>query len=279
MEPILRQSRPLPLESPVTIDSIPKDVLESCIFRHLGTDDLLSCSRVKRTWKVSVDISLRRRIEQAAFGKEKWAEYWCEIAGEVPPIPEELFQVYKSHDPLRKGQGVFHNHDTPVFLPRFVKLPDSDEPVLFTREILKLMIENPRKGYAMKLFDSCSMFKGKTGDLPIGDGRWHLFSNNIIPKTKNQHPDSLKDIFKNCKRCRSPQQSEAILSIAAKYVASGERIYSNEPYLRVDCEDEINGEIIKSTAGGLDLKGELTIGGSFHYWAREHNGIGTLWKF
>ncbi len=251
------------------------DVLLGHIFPNLNANDLVSCSQVNKKWRVCADVVLEKRLIHAAFGEEKWAKHWCAIAGKVFSIPiAEMLKVGKRFDPHRKLQRILQSHDTPIFNPRFVKLPGSEEAVLFTSTIFKDYILKPL-GYVIAEGDLDTLLNGNNES--IGDDCWHLMSNDVIPGSRNKNEVVQEDFFKNYQTCRSPRVFEALLSMVAKRIISGERIYSDNPKTYTQCWEKINNKIKLMEAGCfLKIDGPVLCQRLFD---REESGIASLWKF
>ncbi len=253
---------------------IQKDVLLGHIFPTLDANDLVRCSQVNKRWRECADQVLERRLIHAAFGEEKWAKHWCAIAGKVFAIPMgEMLKVGKRLDPHRKLQRILQSHDTPVFNPRFVKLPGSEEAVLFTSTIFKDYILKPLGCVISAELESWF----DTHKEPIGDDCWHLMSNDVIPGSRNKNEIVQEDFFKNCERCRSPMLFEALLSMVATRIISDKRIYSDNPIMYTQCWFKLENKIKVLQAGCFsDSKGPQFYNRSFD---GEDIGIASLWKF
>ena len=246
-------NEPLPLSL-----GLPNEVCK-VIFSDVNFKELRNCSLVDKKWnKLTNDPMLVKKMiyEGFCFNPSHWNEF-CgagtvsndEIAKAYASLPKDIFKILKSD---YNGKKVIDTHML-VWIPESIK--GKSVTIDNFGALLKEQPEfshNPT-GYGY-IWNSNVQQEGSN---PIKSG-WKLMTNDVIPGSRNKKMAEqlilVESLNKNGQTgYRVPKTAEAIICIAAEYLRSKKRLFSDEPTTYTRCQENVQGYQV--VVGGFDPSG------------------------
>ena len=233
---------PLSFEFP---NEIWKDIFLKSNFKDLG-----NCSLVDKKWnQLTNDPMLVKKMiyEGFCFNPSHWNEF-CgagtvsddEIAKAYALLPTNFDEILKIDCPAFPGYKVIDTHML-VWIPETIK----GKPVTIDNFglLLKEQQEFSRRptGYG-HIFNPIAQ---QEGGKSIKSG-WVLMTTDVIPDSRNKRFFEQLILLENLNKngqtgYRVPKIAEAIICIAAEYLRSKKRLFSDEPLTYTRFEDRVRG--------------------------------------
>ena len=201
--------------------------------------------------KLKTDIHKDFVISLVGFGATKWAQYFGDI-GIEPPLPSNIHQILSSPCPFWQGKKIQDTHML-VLIPKAV----NGRP--FNLKILGELIKNPKQGNKTT-YRYLSL--GGYEDFSAYSSHWVLMTRHTIPDSQNKSYDKQMKIFQTySKKVRTHYQIPNILDATTclflEYVATGTRLYSDNPPAYTRCQEKYNAKCQLIVGGfarnGLDI--------------------------
>ncbi|WP_194848191.1 putative nucleotidyltransferase substrate binding domain-containing protein [Candidatus Neptunochlamydia vexilliferae] len=227
---------------------------------------------IKTFQKSSSLASVFFSVPQTAFGPKKWKKYFGDV-GKVPPLPPNIEEILNSSCPIWRKKKVRETH-------LLTLVPKTINGLPLTLNTLQRLISRPKGGgYKAKYNYYNDILKKELGNQELFYPYWVLMSRDIIPKSQTKTYTVLKAMVKNLSQKSGslydiPKTIEALVVILTEHIASGERLYSNNPWTCTRCQEEIgewNASVGNFSDKGIDL--------SRQKWLEVRYGTGVIRRF
>jgi hypothetical protein len=232
------------------------------IFKNMGLKDLGVCCQVSKNWnRVASDLYFSRNtvFNKFAFHPAHWNTYCGEdtVAKEefenaFKLLPNQIIEILKSPSLTLPGKWIMDTHML-VWIPETIK----GKPLTIKSfgELLKEKPEfsNNQTGYRY-IQDEILQ---QEGDKPV-ESCWVLMSTDVLPGSRNKDYTDQQAMIEGLNvnsqhRWRFPKVAEAIVCIAAVYLKSDQRLFSDEPWTFTRCQDRV--EDLQIIVGGFASSG------------------------
>jgi len=207
-------------------------------------------------------------LETYAFGKAKWETYFGDI-GEEPPLPPDIHEILAGRCPFDSKKTVRETH-------MLVLVPATVGGVPLTLNLLGELLKKPKGGGRVTQYhdDVWQAIFDQYGAVPCQESHWVLMSRDVLPGTRSKSFRDQCAILAGFGDFRVPTLLEAAVCIFMEHVATGNRLYGDNPWTYTRCVEECKGYqtgIGGFGAGGLHVS-------SVRY-GDECSGLALLWKF
>lgn len=250
------------------IDILPQEIVLK-IFLYLNSQELASCLRVNRKWKVlAEDQSLWEVLFSGViFGKKQWTAYMGDIPDD-PCLPKGFCKILESPCPFWPEKKVKETHLL-VFVPKVV----NNNPL--TLITLGRCASLPKKGHGIPYRPFLGLQSQSRAPLPFAcsnaQSQWVLMTKFIIPQSGNKSYEEqaalLEDLAKRIKvNYEIPKTIEAVACMVMKYVTSQKGLFGDSSiYTRCqeifyDSHVMLNGGSSQGLHIGLGLTHHKSIG-------------------
>jgi hypothetical protein len=210
-----------------------------------------------------------------SFGGEEWRRYFGEV-GEVPPYPAHLVATLKSPCPFWPGQLVKDTHLL-VLIPSRV----SSKP--FSLNLLGKLIKRPKEdGNKTEYRDYDADVQEELGGQSPDRSYWVLMTREVLEGSRDKRYDAQKQLVSDHARRTElsyelPGSLEAATVMLSHYVRTGERLYSDSPWICTRCRELVDRGQYPVVVGGFSSGGLLVFNYYDFYYC--HYGVSCLRKF
>ena len=189
---------------------------------------------------------LPKLIEEHAFGKNKWEQYFGEV-GAQPPLPEDIGEILNSRCKIWPDKKMYETH-------LLTLIPQTVNGKPLTLKTLGELVQKPLQGPATKYH----LFRlGAYQDPPNPVSHWTLLSRDVIPNSRNKRHAAQQELVPQYPGYEIPHILDATVSIFMEHVQSGTRLYPYEPYTFTCCQEKFNAnwqlDVGGFAAGGLEV--------------------------
>ena len=268
---IQAKTEPLPL----SLD-LPNEIWED-IFLKSNFKDLGNCYLVDKKWNqlTNETVLVNKMIyEGFCFNPSHWNEF-CgegtvsddEIAKAYASLPKDIIEILNSD---YNGERVIDTHML-VWMPESIK----GEPLTINNfgKLLKEQPEFSRRPTGYGYINNSIVLQ--EGTAPIKSG-WVLMTTDIIPDSqKKRYVEQLillENLNKNGQTdYRVPKIAEVIICIAAKYLRSKTRLFSEDPLTYTRCQERVRG--FQAVVGSFIESGFRV---DLHFSNEDHFGLAAL---
>jgi len=204
-------------------------------------------------------------LETYAFGKAKWETYFGDI-GEEPPLPHDIHEILAGRCPFDSKKTVRETH-------MLVLVPATVGGVPLTLNLLGELVKKPKGGgHATQYRDVWQDLFDQYGAVPCQESHWVLMSRDVLPGTRKKSFRDQCAILAGFGDFRAPTLLEAAVCIFMEHVATGNRLYGDNPWTCTRCVEECEETAIGGfSAGGLYVRNGIYVDENF--------GLALLWKF
>ena len=214
-------------------------------------------------------------VASSAIDKAVWERYLGHL-GVAPPLPEGIEQILNAPCPFWAGRKVRDTH-----LLALIPAQVTGSPL--TLDYLGQLIERPYGGgHATKYGYYWDGARKAIGQQASGGPYWVWMTRDVLPGSCNKsYPDQCALVAEHAKRTglgyEVPGALEAAVVMLLHHVRSGERLYSDNPWVYTLCQESIRG--YQLIAGGFSSG--LFNGPSFYYSeaGSDYIGVAGLRKF
>ena len=199
---------------------------------------------------------LQKLIEEHAFGKKKWEQYFGDVEIE-PLLPEDIGEILNSRCKIWPDKKVYETH-------LLVLIPQTVNGKPLTLKTLGELVQKPLQGPATKYR---TFYLGEYQDPPNLASHWTLMSRDVIPNSRNKRYAAQQELVPQYPGYEIPDILDATVSIFMEHVQSGTRLYSTNSLTYTRCQEKYNADwhlvVGGFAAGGLDVSddGEYEFGG------------------
>ena len=214
-------------------------------------------------------------VASSAIDKAVWERYLGHL-GVAPPLPEGIEQILNAPCPFWAGRKVRDTH-----LLALIPAQVTGSPL--TLDYLGQLIERPYGGgHATKYGYYWDGARKAIGQQASGGPYWVWMTRDVLPGSCNKsYPDQCALVAEHAKRTglgyEVPGALEAAVVMLLHHVRSGERLYSDNPWMYTLCQESIRG--YQLAVGGFSSGG--LNGLSFYYSGAgsDSYGVAGLRKF
>ena len=234
-------AEPLPLSL-----GLPNEIFK-VIFSDVNFKELRNCSLVDKKWnQVTNDPMLVKKTiyEGFCFNPSHWNEF-CgagtvshdEIAKAYASLPKDILEILKND---YNGKKVIDTHML-VWIPETIKGKPLTIDTFGALLKEKQEFSNSATGYG---YIPNSIIQ-QEGNKPIKCG-WVLMTTDVIPGSRNKSFADQELLVESLNKngqtgYRVPKMAEAIVCIAAEYLRSKKRLFSNDPSTYTRCQENVQG--------------------------------------
>lgn len=231
---------------------LPDEILYE-VFSYLDNPITLGrCLRVNKQWKkVANNEGLWKKLyPEEAFNKMKWAKYFGEI-GEEPPLPRKIYSILNAPCPFWPGKKIRDTHILGI-VPKTVDLEE------LTLNKWKVLISSPKSGNATKFDEIADSVATKNAHESPSTSYWVLMLKDILPKSNNKSiPEQKALIAKLISSTKYdykvPLMLDVIACIFMEYVSTKKRLFSDDPYMLIRCQEDLEMAIGGFATCGLNI--------------------------
>jgi hypothetical protein len=211
----------------------------------------------------------------AVFGPQEWSQYFEEV-GEVPPLPDNIAEIWHGPCPFWPGEQVRDTH-------LLVLMPAMVNGAPFSLDLLGELIKHPKGGghateYRIYGSDTKKQFGAQS---PIRS-YWVLMTRDVLEGSRSKkyaYQQAL--IARHASRTGLPYELpgvlEAATAILSYYVRSGKRLYTDNPWTYTRCR-ELAVSQYPAVVGEFSPEG-LVVGHHDFIVPTRRSGVGALLKF
>jgi hypothetical protein len=175
------------------------------------------------------------RIPAMAIGPKEWAQYFGEV-GEAPSLPADINQILNSPCPFWSGKKVSDTH-------LLVLVPATVDGNPFTLDLLGKLIKSPKEGsQKTKYRDYPDAVQKELGSQSPGRSYWVLMTREVLEGSRNTDYASQQSLIaahasETGLSYELPGALEAATVMLSHYVRTGERLYSDSPWICTRCRE------------------------------------------
>lgn len=252
----------LPYQLPISneleesfIEALPDELIQN-IFFSLNDSELGKCRQVCKRWqKLASDepfLKILYSEPAIAFGKDKWKTYFTDV-GKVPRLPVNINEILESSCPIW-GKGGKKIKDTHILFYN----PKEINAQPHTINNIGKLVTSPKEGIATGYRYIWEEIIYEHGNTPVKKGEWILMTKDVLPGSKNKTYTEQKALVEELSMKAQveylvPKSNEAITGIFTKYVSSGTRLYSDNPWTYTRCQEQTQGSHL--AVGGFTSDG------------------------
>jgi hypothetical protein len=177
---------------------------------------------------------LKISVQDIAFGKAAWAQYFGDI-GKEPPLPPDIEQILNSPCPFWKDQKVHETHLL-TLIPQIV----NETP--FTLDSLEELVKNPKEGNPAKYKYYLKEVQEELGSRVPFESYWVLMTRRMVPRSQLRKFEAQKSVLLQYQLYDMPYLLEAATTIFMEYVRTKTRLYINAPLALSYCQDRVTSQ-------------------------------------
>lgn len=192
----------------------------------------LSTSRTTLLATASSQPIPKTTLPSNVFGAAKWAYYFGDV-GVEPPLPPDINAILSAPCPFFPGKTV---QETQLL----TLIPKTVNGTPLTLNTLGKLVEKPKQGHAAQYSFFDESIKDKFGNIPLKASYWVLLTKDVIPGSRGHLYDKRLDKPQVSAHYEMPHLLEAATSIFMHYVQTGTRLYSDDPWIYLVCQENID---------------------------------------
>ena len=222
--------------------------LISKILAHLPPLEDRTTSQVCQLWNQVVQILPDTTLR--VFGKEAWKDYYnLEVEGEVPPLPNKIYQITRSLRRCLEGEKK-ELPCTAILMPKGLTF----------NKLIELM-QNPIKGNSIELAYISKEISDEFKKEQVKESYWFVITNDVIEGSRYEnYADQMALVAQKTRsECELPKLLEVLVCCVMHHVSSGKYLFGERTYTR--CQEQFNGNPL--TVGGFTSDGLSVYNGSF----------------
>ena len=220
---------------------VPNDIIKM-IFSYLS-EDLGRVAKVCLRWRETAYNVLQLKDKEAlekygAFGAAEWKKYFGEVV-EAPPIPRGIFAWFDGPSVKTEGPGGKRGETGLLFLMP-AKVNGEDLSLNSMNEVAKNAIGAWQTKYIHYDLDVRHYY----GKNSVGKSYWVWMSKALLLNSRNKTYEKQKSMVKDLGNGHElPKVLEAVVLNIIWYVShAGERLFSNNPWTYIRCQESIGGQ-------------------------------------
>ena len=206
------------------------------------------------------------------FGAKAWARYFGEVGAE-PSLPSDIDRILSARCSFWPEKEVRETH-------LLVLIPSKVDGKPFSLNLLRGPIQSPRGGGHSTVYRDYDLdVRVQLGAQSPGRSYWVLMTRDVLEGSRNKtYADQQAMVADHARRTGLPYELpgalEAATAILLHYVRSGERLYSDSPWIYTRCRELVNNER-PAVVGGFS-SGGLRVGCDVDSY---DDGVAVLRKF
>ncbi len=220
----------LPVKTAIKCDQLMQRILSTA--SYLGFESI-------------IDHLTPTPIPEMAFGPEQWEEYFGDV-GEVPPLPKKIEKILASDCPHFPGKKVSETH-------MLTLIPATVDGNPFTLNRLGELVKSPKKGSATKYEYYWEKIHDHIGNKAPEKSCWLLMTKDVLYGSRCGGRDYMLKMAADKIDYEAPTVLGAATSVLLRYVCSGERLLSDDPWTLTCCLEQKEG--YKFVVGGFGSSG------------------------